>query len=67
MTIDTEPTSLDEVATAIRKALYGRSPMVRAQAEARLVTWGLTPEPRSLVLAARRELARSTFPTTEAD
>jgi len=54
-----QPKSLDEVRTAIRRALYGRSPMVRAEAEAQLIGWGLPAEPSALVIAARRDQAES--------
>ena len=53
------PRSLAEVATTLKRALYGRSPMVRAQAEADLIGWGLSAEPSALVLAARREQAET--------
>jgi hypothetical protein len=44
----------DEVAATVRKALYARSPMSRAEAEARLTGWDLPLGPQAIVIAARR-------------
>lgn len=58
-----ESPTLTEVEATLRRALYGRSPMSRALAEAQLITWGLPVEPKAIVLAARRELFESVADT----
>ncbi len=51
-----DPTRL-EVVNAVKRAMYSRDPIARAEAAATLTLWGFPASPVAIVLAAERDAA----------
>ena len=63
--MSTDEPTYEQVKTALRKALYSRDPIDRADATTQLAWWGLPASPDALSLAAERSTELSRRPAKQ--